>query len=393
MGITSAQTSMVLTGRLRVLRDAGFRVTLLTSPGELAESVARSEGVEIATVPMQRRIAPLADLISFVRIYRVLRRLKPDMVEFSTPKAGLLGMSASWLLNVPRRVYLLRGLRLERTHGVMRWVLLQAERICAACADAVVCNSVSLRCEAEDLGIGAPGKLKVLGSGSSRGVDTERFAPGASDVRFQYGIQPSIPVIGFVGRLTRDKGLPELLVAFHGILKVHPDAYLMLVGWFDESEDAIDAVMRKRIETHPRILCTGYVSDPAPYYRAMDVFVLPSWREGFPNAVLEAAATGVPAITTLSTGARDAVVPEVTGLLVPPGYPEAIREAVVRLLNSRQERKRMGAAARTWVQEHFADSYILNLTVAFYLGLLGIGQSSGPINGPQAAMDSVPASR
>lgn len=386
---------MVLTGRLRALREAGFRVTLLCSPGQLAEQVAREEGVELVTVPMERSIAPLQDIRACFRIWKILIHHAPDLVEFSTPKAGLLGMIAAWFARVPQRVYLLRGLRLESTHGFKRWLLLQAERLASACAHTVVCNSVSLRCEVEDLRIGAPEKLTVLGAGSSRGVDTDHFSPGNSEVRFQYGIHPHAPVIGFVGRLTRDKGLPELLVAFNAILKSHPDAHLLLVGWFDESDDAIDRVMRQRIESHPRILCTGYVNDPAPHYRAMDLFVLPTWREGFPNAVLEAAATGLPAITTLCTGARDAVVPEVTGLLVPPGYPEAISEAAIRLLNNRNERTRMGNAARAWVLDHFVDRHILSLTVSFYRGMLGIERGGIDIlSAPQAAvMDSASASQ
>ncbi len=136
--------------------------------------------------------------------------------------------------------------------------------------------------------------------------------------------------MGFVGRLTRDKGLPELVQAFDLILRAEPSARLLLVGWFDAAEDALDKELRARILNHPRMDCTGFVSDTAPYYRAMDVLVLPTWREGFPNVVLEAAATGIPVVTTECTGARDSVVPEVTGLLIPPGYPDAICEAVLQ---------------------------------------------------------------
>ncbi|MDE3201707.1 MAG: glycosyltransferase family 4 protein, partial [Acidobacteriota bacterium] len=353
------------------MREAGFRITLLSAPGELSERIAQDEGVDLVEVPMERVIAPWADIISWFRIWRTLRRLRPDIVEFSTPKAGLLGLTAAFIARIPHRVYLLRGLKLERSRGLKRWLLLNAEKCTAACSQCVLCNSISLRMEAEDLQIAPDRKLRVLGAGSSRGVDVEHFSPGDSEIREQYGIAQKVQVLGFVGRLTRDKGLPELLVAFDAILRKHPEALLLLVGWFDASEDALDSVVRDRIETHPRIFCTGYVVDPAPYYRAMDVFILPTWREGFPNAVLEAAATGIPVITTLSTGARDAVVPEVTGLLVPPGYPEAICEATSRLLRDNSLRRRMGNAARAWVTEHFVDRHILNLTIAFYKGFIG----------------------
>lgn len=372
VGITSPQTCLVLTGRLRALREAGFRVTLVSSPSELLDSTAQDEGVAQIAIPMRRQIAPFADIVSLVRLWLLLRRLRPDVTEFSTPKAGLLGTLAAKLAGVPRRVYLLRGLKLERTTGYKRWVLLAAERLASACADVVLCNSASLRTKALALHLAPGTKLLLIGDGSSNGVDTERFSPGPSDVRRRLGLPSRSPVLGFVGRFTRDKGLPELIEAFDLILKVEPAAHLLLVGWFDAAEDAVDSQLRARIESHPSIVCAGYVADTAPYYRAMDVMILPTWREGFPNAVLEASATGIPVITTFSTGSRDAVLPEVTGLLIPPGYPQAICEAALKLLSDPGRRSRMGRAARAWVAEHFEDQRVLGLTVALYRDLLNV---------------------
>jgi glycosyltransferase involved in cell wall biosynthesis len=212
--------------------------------------------------------------------------------------------------------------------------------------------------------------LLVLGEGSSNGVDVERFSPGPTDVREKFDIPCKAPVVGFVGRFTRDKGLPELIEAFDLILLTEPATHLLLVGWFDAAEDALDAGVRDRILSHSRIHCTGFVADTTPYYRAMDVMALPTWREGFPNAVLEAAATGIPVITTESTGARDAVVAEVTGLLIPPGYPEAIYESVIKLLRDPERRLRMGKAARAWATEHYSEERVLGLTADYYLSLM-----------------------
>jgi glycosyltransferase involved in cell wall biosynthesis len=234
----------------------------------------------------------------------------------------------------------------------------------------VLCNSASLRAEALTQGVAPEAKLHLLGLGSSNGVDVDRFSPGPDQLRERLGIQRADPVIGFVGRLTRDKGLPELIEAFEIILKAEPAAHLLLVGWFDESEDALSPALRHRIASHPRIHSTGFVNDTAPYYRAMDMLVLPTWREGFPNAALEAAASGIPVITTLSTGSRDAVLPEVTGLLIPPGYPEAISEAVLKLIRNPALRRRMGQAGRAWVLEHFVDRRVLGLAAAYYKMLL-----------------------
>ena len=342
LGVTHSQTCLVLNARLRTLREAGFHVLLVCSPGELLDRTAADEGVERIAIPMRRSIAPFADLVSLLHLWRLIGRRRPDLVEFSTPKAGLLGSLAAKLRGVPHRVYFLRGLKLETCTGLKRRVLLVAERLAAACAHVVLCNSESLRAEALALGLAPARKLFLLGEGSSNGVDIERFSPGPSKVRARFGIPREAPVLGFVGRLTRDKGLPELVAAFDLILRVEPAAHLLLVGWFDDSDDALEDELCVRILCHPRMHCTRFVSDTAPFYRAMDVLVLPTWREGFPNVVLEAAATGIPVITTECTGARDSVIPEVTGLLIPPGYPEAISEAVLNLVRDSPRRCRMG---------------------------------------------------
>jgi glycosyltransferase involved in cell wall biosynthesis len=385
IGITHPQTCLTLTGRLRALRNAGFRVTLISSPGELLDLTAAREGVEAIGLPIEREIAPLADLVSLLRLCWVMWRLKPDVAEFSTPKAGLLGSLASRLASVPARVYMLRGLKLERSTGIKRTILLAAERASSRLAHVVLCNSESMRSEALSLGIAPADKLQLLGSGSSNGVNVERFSPGPSTVRNDLNIPKDAKVVGFVGRLTRDKGIPDLIEAFDTISRKEPNAHLLLVGWFDEAEDALDAWTRARIQSHPRIRCTGFVADTAPYYRAMDLMVLPSWREGFPNAVLEAAATGLPVITTECTGSRDSVVPEVTGLLIPPGYPEAISEAVLKLLGDPARRWCMGQAARAWVCAHFADERVLHLATEFYKSLLEPPAASQPETAPSTS--------
>jgi glycosyltransferase involved in cell wall biosynthesis len=370
VGITHPQTCLVLRGRLRALRQAGFSVVLISSPGELAEQLAADEGAALVAVPMQRGIAPLADIVSFFRLTRALLRLRPTLTEFSTPKAALLGNVAAFLCRVPSRVYLLRGLRLETSAGLKRALLKAAERLAAACSHVIVCNSKSLRRKAIDLGVARESKLRLIAHGSSNGVDVERFVPGPDTMRTQLGIPADAPVLGFVGRLTRDKGIPDLVEAFNRLLESVPNARLLLVGWFDESEDALSAYQRARVEAHPRIIRTGFVSDPAPYYRAMDLLVLPTWREGFPNVVLEAAASGLPVVSTFTTGARDAVLPAITGLLVPPGDPFALAEAMIAILEHPQRRISMGEAARRWVVQRFVDHRVLGLTVTLYQQLL-----------------------
>jgi len=382
VGITNPQTCLNLTGRLRALREAGFQVTLVSSPGELLDRIGTRERIETIAIPMQREIQPVADFVSLVRLWWLLLRLRPDMTEFSTPKAGLLGTLAALCAGVPERIYMLRGLKVEGTAGCKRRVLLMAEKLASACARVVLSNSRSMCDEAVALGLAPAAKLKLLGDGSSNGVDIERFSPGSSNVREQLGIASDAPLVGFVGRLTEDKGLPELMEAFDTILRTEPEAHLLLVGWFDAAEDALGVELRARIGSHPRVHCTGFAADTAPYYRAMDVMVLPTRREGFPNVVLEAAATGIPVVTTLATGSRDSVVPEVTGLLIPPGYPEAISEAVLKLFRDPERRRRMGEAARAWVSEHYSDDRVLGLTTSFYTSLLAPADRKNLVGAP-----------
>ena len=380
VGVTSAQTCLVLSSRLKALVEAGFRVSLVSGPGGMASHGNGIAGVSAYEISMARAISPVADVVALGRLMSLLFRLKPDMVEFSTPKAGLLGCMAAWICRVPIRIYFLRGLRVETVSGFKRRLLLWSERIAAACAHVVVANSRSLRERAIALGAVTEGKAVLLGEGSSNGVDVVRFSPGLSDVREQYSILADKRVIGFVGRLTADKGLPELLEAFVEILRAEPECYLLLVGWFDAAEDAVGRELRARVEGHPRIVCTGYVDDAAPYYRAMDVMALPSWREGFPNAVLEAAASGVPVVVTNCTGSCDAVMPEVTGLLVQPGDPRAISAAVLKLLKDRQLCGEMGKAARTWAVERFDQRRVLGMVVQYYRELLD-AQNEAPLPG------------
>jgi len=370
VGVTSAQTCLVLAARLSALRCEGFRVSLVCGPGKMSGHATQVPGVAAHVLPVGRGIALLRDAKAFLRMLLLVARLRPDIVEFSTPKAGLLGSMAAWICRVPVRVYFLRGLRLETVTGFKKHLLLWSERIAAGCAHVVVANSRSLVERAREHRVGGMAKLVLLGEGSSNGVDVSRFSPGMSSGREEFGIPADARVIGFVGRLTADKGVPELLEAFAQVLRAEPESCLLLVGWFDAADDALGRAVRARIEGHPRIVCTGYVADAAPYYRAMDLMILPSWREGFPNAVLEAAASGVPVVATRCTGSRDAVVPEVTGLLVEPGDARAIADAVLRILRDSKLRRRMAEASRGWAVEHFDQTMVLGRTVMFYRQLL-----------------------
>jgi glycosyltransferase involved in cell wall biosynthesis len=358
IAVTSPLGWTFFEGTIEMLRHSGYEPILVSSPGEQLERIARNAGVRYAAVPMEREIAPLHDLLSLWRLYWLVRRVRPMLTDIGTPKAGLLGGVAAWLSGVPCRIYTLRGLRLETTTGLKRILLKMTERIACACAHRVICVSPSLRQRAIELKLVSAGKAVVLGSGSCRGVDVERFSPEVrgstqkQQLAESLALPPAASVIGFVGRLTRDKGIHELFVAFSQLRQEWPDLRLLLVGGFEDG-DPVAPSIRQQMETDPNVVRVGFVTDTSPYFALMDVLVLPSYREGFPYAPLEAQACGVPVVTTTATGAVDSVVDGATGFLVPVGNWKTLAARIDELLCDPELRSRMGRKGRERVVREF----------------------------------------
>lgn len=274
---------LFLRGHLEFLRKNGFEVFLIAPPGPDLEDAARREGVQGIPVPIEREIAPLRDLVTLFRLYREIRRLRPDIVNAGTPKAGFLGVLAAYLAGVPVRVYHLRALRLETTAGFKRRILGWTERIAARCATRIVAISRSLAERFVELGLGPRDKIVVFGHGSSNGIDAERFertptrAEAAKALRLRLGFAPDDFVIGFVGRIIPDKGIVHLFEAFRIILHEVPSARLLLVG-DAEAHHPFPPGFLERLGSHPRVRWVDYQEDPAPYYHVMDLFAFPSLR-------------------------------------------------------------------------------------------------------------------
>ncbi len=323
---------------------------------------------------MQREISPLRDLISLYQMFRVMKHVNPSLVDVSTPKAGLLGGVAAWWARVPCRVYTLRGLRLETTTGLKRALLWATEWISCHCAHRVVCISPSLRSRAVDLKLVQATKTTILAKGS-RGVDLVRFASRnhrrleVETIRKSLGIAENEIVIGFVGRLVKDKGIGELIEAFLRIKVSHVNTRLLLIGDF-EPGDPVAAEVRQYIESASEIIRLGFVPDTAPYYGVMDIFALPTYREGFPGVALEAQASGVPVVTTNATGAIDSIIDGVTGLLVPVGDSTSLARAIDKLLSDAETRARMGRAGRERMERDFCRESIWQAQVEIYRDLL-----------------------
>ena len=364
------------------LSQHGFKIAVICAPDGDLHGVVETEQTIVRHVPMEREISPPRDMLALWRVYRTLRQLHPTIVNASTPKAGLLGMLAAWLARIPVRVYQQRGLRLETTDGIKRQILMGAEWLAARCATVIVCNSHSLLENFAVLGLASRSKLRVLGAGSSNGVAVARFRATperlvqASQIRQALGIPSRSLVLGFVGRLTRDKGIVELIALFERLQDQFPDLHLLLIGDYEEG-DPVPQDTRHRITESPRIHAPGHISDPAPYYHVMDLLVFLSYREGFPNAPLEAAAAGVPTIGFRVTGVVDAVEDGETGRLVAPGDVDHLLEVTLKLLRDTDLRQQMGRQAFDRATRDFSQEQVWENWRQFYEGCLVNATSGG----------------
>ncbi len=361
----------LLRGQLAYMQDHGFDVSVMSSPGPDLDLVRSRDHVTTIEAPMSRDVALSSGPRAFAAVVAGMRTARPDIVNASTPKAGLLGMLAARALGVPARIYLLRGLRLESARGVLRHGLGLAEAAASACAHRVVCVSDSLRRAYVTGGYARAEKTSVL---ASNGVDLARFAPRsdtraiALEVRNRLGIGADEFVVGFVGRLVLDKGIADLVAAL-GRASRSGRVRLLIVGG-DLAGDALPPALHARIAGDERIVLAGKVDEPAPYYAAMDVLAFPSHREGLPNVPLEAAACELPAVGYRSTGTVDAIAHNETGLIVGSGDASAMGDALARYASDPELRLRHGRAGRARIAGRYSNEQTWAAWLSLYRSML-----------------------
>jgi glycosyltransferase involved in cell wall biosynthesis len=367
-----------LAGQIGYMKRQGIEVSVLSSPGEYLDAFAAREQVEAYRVEMPRRITPLRDVLALRAIWGCLRRIRPDVTHSHTPKGGLLGTLGSWLARVPVRIYHIHGLPFVTAKGYKRLLLRWSERVACLAATQVLCVSRSVGELAIQEALCRRGKLKVLHGGSINGVDAEkRFTPavaGDADrkaVREAYGIEEEALVIGFIGRLVRDKGVVELSRAWSVLREEYPDLHLLMVGPY-ESQDPIPADVNSLLVEDPRVHLVGLEWNTRPMYAAMDVFVLPSYREGFPLVPLEAAAMELPVVASAVPGCVDAVQDGVTGTLVPPYSVAALADALRAYLDDPGLRRTHGEAGRSRVLRDFRQTDVWKAVYLEYRRLGGV---------------------
>ncbi len=365
----------LLRQQVRCIAAAGLDLTLVSSPGEALNEVAREAGVRAHALPMAREPAPRRDLAALAALTRFLRRERFSLVHSSTPKAGLLTALAAGAAGVPFRLHTYTGQPWVERRGFVRWAAREADRLIGQLDTHLYTDSYSQRDFLVAQGLVRPDRLRVLGAGSISGVDLRRFDPAAwagerGTIRARLGIAPEARVIVFVGRLTRDKGLPELVTAFQALSARLADVQLVLVGPLEPERDPLPLETQNAIDSNERIHAVGFSAKPERYLAAADLFCLPSYREGFGSVVIEAGAMGLPSVATRVTGLVDAVVEGETGRLVPPKDAHALAGALAELLESETLRRALGAAARQRAVQHFDAAAVNAAVVAEYRRLL-----------------------
>lgn len=365
-------------GFVSALRVSGFEVEAVTSHGTwaTAQDAASRLGIEVHEVPFTREVSLKSDLAALAGLLGVMRRRAPAIVHAHTPKAGLLAGIAGVVTGRRVRLYTVRGAPHLTAGVVMRKVLLASEKVACACAGKVIAVSHSLRDEMISQGVCSPEKIVVLAQGSGQGVDaSNRFRPTvggrmqAATLRDALGLQPEDVLYGFVGRLTRDKGIEELANAWSSIREILPQSHLVIAGADDEPRGQRPDYALSTLEQDRRVHLVGNVDNIESHYLAMDVLLFPSHREGFPNAVLEASAMEVPVVAFDAVGSRDAVVDGHTGFVVPIGDVAAFVEAAASLGKDVRLRAQLGMAGRERALEDFNPRDIYDELLDMYVRL------------------------
>lgn len=344
--ITTVPVSLkLLEGQLNMLNRL-YEVVAVSSPGKELEEIGVREGVRTEAVYMERRIALGQDVISLLALIRLIRKEKPWMVHTMTPKAGLLGMLAARICGVPVRIHTFTGLVFPTATGIKKRLLMLTDRITCACATFINPEGEGVKNDLMRFGI-THKELHIIGNGNVNGVDvsyfdrTDEVLCQAESIREEGCI-----TFCFVGRIVGDKGINELVESFVEIIKEFPACRLILVGDFEEKLDPVMPVVRRIIFENERIVFSGWKDDIRPYLAASDVFVFPSYREGFPNVVLQAGAMGLPCIVTDINGSNEIIHDQVNGLIIPPHDKDALWKAMKIMVTDETIRREMGDRAR-----------------------------------------------
>ena len=349
------------------MRAMGYEMIAVTSPGPNLDELREKEGIHCVEVPMERHISIVRDIKSLIRMIGVFRKEKPQVVHSMTPKAGMICMVAAWLTRVPVRIHTFTGLVWPTATGLKRRILMMTDWLTCACATHVIPEGQGVLNDLKNGGI-TKKPMKVLGYGNVRGVDMEFWNEKNADADKMEHIKDTDKfTFLFVGRIVRDKGINELVEAFMRVREGR-NVRLLLVGQYEDNLDPVSEETRMRIEKCEDIVYAGpqYGRDLLAYYAVSDSFVFPSYREGFPNTVLEAGAMGLPSIVTDINGSREIIKDGKNGMIIPPKSVETLAEAMLRMVENKTMRKQMAENAREMIVSRFEKNFVQKCQIEFY---------------------------
>lgn len=365
------QVNVFLRNQIIDTLNRGHEVTVITSHDPEVASFCVSVGVRYIPLSMERRISPISDFISLVRLFKIYIDHRFDIVHSISSKAGFLSAIAGYLAKVPIRLHVFAGLPWETMSGIKRKIAIACDRLIVLLNTCCYADSNSQIDILYANGVSKIGLIKVLGIGSVAGVDLSRFSPKKyeaikNELRKTLNIGQTDPIILFVGRVTRDKGISELVHSYYKIKNEIHNLHLIIVGPVDRDVDPVDDDAMRLIKKDRNIRLIGEDYEPEKYYAISDFLVMPSYREGFCNVVIEAAAMGKPTVATKVTGLIDSVVDGETGILVEVKSIDTLARAIASLMKDSAQIKKLGLRAQRRAIENFSQDYINSLLAAEY---------------------------
>jgi glycosyltransferase involved in cell wall biosynthesis len=355
---------VLLRGQMRYMKKNGFEVIMVSSDGEELEDVLQYEDCPHHIVPMTRKITPVADSQSLWTLYRFLKKEKPDIVHSHTPKAGLMAMLAAKFAGVKIRVHTIAGLRFMTATGFTRKILIRMEKITANAATHVWPNSMSLLKYVQENKLVRANKLEVIGKGSSNGIDLTRFSKvalspeGIQKAKQAISYSPSLTYLLSVGRIVKDKGISELSKAFSSLYKENDKLRLVLVGTFEEKLDPLDEDVMHLVKTHPGIILAGWHDEVEYFMSVADILVHPSYREGFPNVVLQAGAMECPVVCSRIEGNVDIIDENINGLIFTSRDENDLYQKLKQAIAEPELMKQRSKLLRKKIEENFDRTFV-----------------------------------
>ena len=379
--ITTVPLSLkvLLKGQLRFMASNGFDVKGVSSEGEELREVHENEGIAVEAITMSRKITPFQDLKSLWEMWNFLRKEKPQIVHTHTPKAGIIGMLAARLAGVPHRLHTVAGLPLMEATGTKRKILNFVEKLTYSSATRVYPNSKGLYDFILQNNFTQSNKLKIIANGSSNGIDTTFFSPDQVTelervtLREKLNIQPDDFVFVFVGRIVSDKGINELIKAFSELQTVEnkpAGIKLLLVGGLENDLDPLNPETLAEINQNKDIISVGFQQDVCSFFAIADALVFPSYREGFPNVVMQAGAMGLPSIVSDINGCNEIIIEGENGLIIPSKNVEKLKEKMLTLAKDKNLYTKLKGNSRRMIENRYEQSVVWNALLEEYEGLL-----------------------